>query len=283
VSLDGTTWTDTANGPKFEDVPHLGLGVRHEGAATFLTEGTEYFVRVRARNYNSRGFEGVPASNVIRATPYSEMAPVPALTATQVSACTNAACGCVCCGANLCRGVGTVTLTWSAPAGPVTGYRIQVRGFMYCVTCMCSCSCTPLRDTYMCSCSCTCHGVQDTGTRVHVLLYIYVSMCPISCTSQGTGHRYPCSYTLLRVCAHFHVLRCVHVLNFIYFTGYGGTRVHVLCYMYVLIFNALAYVYIHVLMLCTFNTSHVLQTALVNGSDMPQFFFVHSKQHPVHI
>jgi hypothetical protein len=134
VSVDGVTWTDTAGGAKFQEVAHVGQGMRHEGAATFLNEGTEYSVRVRARNYNSRGFEGVVASNVIRATPYNEMAPVPALTATQVSACLSASCGCACCAANLCRGIGSVTLSWSAPPGPVTGYRIQVLFLMYTYT-----------------------------------------------------------------------------------------------------------------------------------------------------
>jgi hypothetical protein len=136
ASADGVEWWDNVGGVVFAEVAHMGQGVRHEGTATALSAGTEYHIRVVARNYHSRRFDGVPPSNIITATPYDTLAPVPALIATQVSACLSAACGCACCATNLCRGTGAVTLVWGAPPGPVTGYRIQVNfDFQACMLC----------------------------------------------------------------------------------------------------------------------------------------------------
>jgi len=123
ASLDGVKWKPDPPFSVLDFVDHQEGEIR--GGAGLLIEGTRYYLKVEARNLNSLGYQGVPGSNVVEATPYGTIGPVLDLRATESSMCTDLFC-CPCCETNLCRGIGTVTLTWKAPSGPVISYRVEV-------------------------------------------------------------------------------------------------------------------------------------------------------------
>lgn len=123
ISLDNSQWFAELGGIELDEVEQ-GSG-ELTGGASLLTAGTRYWFRVQARNLNSNAYENVPASNSVSATPFDTIENLMNLEVPSVSACVTASC-CACCAANLCRGIGTVALTWSRPIGPITHYRIQV-------------------------------------------------------------------------------------------------------------------------------------------------------------
>lgn len=122
ISLDGSTWLASLDGVSLPGIPHAGGTL--SGTASGLTAGTEYHIRVLAVNLNSQG--AGPPSNAVAATPFALLLAVASLVPSQVTACVTSACGCGCCLSNLCRGTGTVSLSWAASLiGPVTGYQVS--------------------------------------------------------------------------------------------------------------------------------------------------------------
>ena len=129
ASEDGVEWDSIPQSSSggFVDLERVNhADGQLQGGAGNLDTGKKYWLKIEARNLNSNGYEGAMSSNIVTAIPYEVVGPVLDLKATATTVCTNSdTCECLCCKANLCRGIGTITLTWTAPPGPITSYSIQ--------------------------------------------------------------------------------------------------------------------------------------------------------------